>query len=64
MPAVTTDNILALPRVAVPDPATAVQRPVRSVTTAPRGAQNWDRDVVGNVLCRTPACQVGWIVDR
>ena len=37
MPAVTTDNILALPRVAEPDPAVAVYRPVRSITTAPKG---------------------------
>ncbi|QII07759.1 pirin family protein [Rhodococcoides fascians A25f] len=36
MPAVTVDNILALPRIPVPD-ATAVPRPVRSVTTAPTG---------------------------
>ena len=37
MPAVTTDNILALPRLLEPDPTTAVHRPVRSVTTAPTG---------------------------
>ncbi len=36
MPAVTVDNILALPRIPMPD-ATAVPRPVRSVTTAPTG---------------------------
>ncbi|GAA0975412.1 pirin family protein [Acrocarpospora macrocephala] len=36
MPAVTAD-ILMLPRVAVPDPAVAGPRPVRSVTTAPSG---------------------------
>ncbi len=36
MPAVTVDNPLTLPRVAVPPPE-AVDRPVRSVTTAPRG---------------------------
>src|SRR6188474_1860825 len=36
MPAVTVDNILTLPRVAEPA-AEAVSRPVRSVTTAPRG---------------------------
>ena len=36
MPAVTVDDVLALPRVATPEP-TAVDRPVRSVTTAPRG---------------------------
>ncbi|MEU0568530.1 pirin family protein [Nonomuraea sp. NPDC005983] len=34
MPAITADT-LTLPRVVVPDPAAAVQRPVRSVTTAP-----------------------------
>jgi quercetin 2,3-dioxygenase len=37
MPAVTVDNLLVLPRVASPDPATATDRPVKSVTTAPRG---------------------------
>jgi redox-sensitive bicupin YhaK (pirin superfamily) len=36
MPAVTVDNILALPRIPMPD-AIAVPRPVRSVTTAPTG---------------------------
>src|SRR3954454_15865768 len=37
MPAVTVDNILVLPRVAGADPATSTQRPVSSLTTAPRG---------------------------
>jgi redox-sensitive bicupin YhaK (pirin superfamily) len=37
MPAVTVDDILVLPRVAEPDPATAAERPVLSVTTAPSG---------------------------
>ena len=37
MPAVTVDDILTLPRLREPDPAAAVQRPVTSVTTAPRG---------------------------
>jgi quercetin 2,3-dioxygenase len=37
MPAVTVDNILVLPRVPAADPATSTQRPVSSVTTAPRG---------------------------
>ena len=37
MPAVTTDNILALDRIADPDRATSVDRPVESVTTAPQG---------------------------
>jgi redox-sensitive bicupin YhaK (pirin superfamily) len=36
MPAVTVDNILALPRIPLPD-ATAVARPVKTVTTAPTG---------------------------
>src|SRR5947199_1080654 len=37
MPAVTVDDVLALPKVAVPGDRPAVVRPVRSVTTAPRG---------------------------
>ena len=37
MPAVTVEDILVLPRVAEPDAATAADRPVRSVTTAPSG---------------------------
>ncbi|HET8661291.1 MAG TPA: pirin family protein [Micromonosporaceae bacterium] len=37
MPAVTVENILTLPRLPQVDPAVARQRPVRSVTTAPRG---------------------------
>src|SRR5580765_4505080 len=37
MPAVTVDNILALPRIAEPDPAVVPERPVQSITTAPRG---------------------------
>jgi redox-sensitive bicupin YhaK (pirin superfamily) len=36
MPAVTVDDLTTLSRIAAPG-ATAVQRPVRSVTTAPRG---------------------------
>jgi quercetin 2,3-dioxygenase len=36
MPAITADT-LSLPRVPVPDLTTSVQRPVRSVTTAPTG---------------------------
>jgi hypothetical protein len=35
MPAVAVDNILALPRLPLPDPATATDRPVVSVTSAP-----------------------------
>lgn len=37
MPAVTVDDITLLPRIPVPDPRAARQRPVRSLTTAPRG---------------------------
>jgi quercetin 2,3-dioxygenase len=39
MPAVTVDDILVLPRVGEPDAATAVDRPVLSVTTAPSGLE-------------------------
>lgn len=39
MPAVTVPDILALPRLPEPDAATAIERPVRSVTTAPRGLE-------------------------
>jgi redox-sensitive bicupin YhaK (pirin superfamily) len=37
MPAVTVDDILALPRIPEPDPTVAVERPVLAVTTAPSG---------------------------
>src|SRR3954466_12994355 len=37
MPAVTVENVLALPRLEPVDPATSSERPVVSVTTAPRG---------------------------
>src|ERR1700759_5141440 len=37
MPAVTVEDILVLPRVAEPDPATEAERPVVPVTTAPSG---------------------------
>jgi quercetin 2,3-dioxygenase len=37
MPAVTVDNLLALPLIPQPDPAATSERPVRSVTTAPQG---------------------------
>jgi quercetin 2,3-dioxygenase len=37
MPAITAPSTLALPRVTVPDPRHAALRPVRSITTAPRG---------------------------
>ena len=39
MPAVTVENILALPRIPEPDPAVVLERPVRSITTAPRGLE-------------------------
>ena len=38
MPAVTSDNVLSLPRIPQPGPTT-VQRPVVSVTTAPNGLE-------------------------
>ncbi len=37
MPAVTVEDILVLPRVAEPDRKRADERPVRTVTTAPKG---------------------------
>jgi redox-sensitive bicupin YhaK (pirin superfamily) len=37
MPAVTVDDITVLPRIPEPDPLVARQRPVRTVTSAPRG---------------------------
>jgi redox-sensitive bicupin YhaK (pirin superfamily) len=37
MPAITVPDITVLPRIAEPDPAIARQRPVRSITSAPRG---------------------------
>jgi redox-sensitive bicupin YhaK (pirin superfamily) len=37
MPAVTVDDVLTLPRIPLPDTATTRERPVASVTTAPRG---------------------------
>ena len=37
MPAITVDNILTLPRLDPVDPQTSSERPVASVTTAPRG---------------------------
>jgi hypothetical protein len=39
MSAVTVNDILALPRLPAVDPATAIERPVRSVTTAPSGLE-------------------------
>ena len=37
MPAVTASDVLALPRLVEPSPVDAIERPVRSVTTAPSG---------------------------
>src|SRR6186713_577036 len=37
MPAVTVDDVLTLPAIERPDPATTSPRPVASVTTAPQG---------------------------
>ncbi|MGO9028277.1 MAG: pirin family protein [Acidimicrobiales bacterium] len=37
MPAVSVENVLSLPKIAEPDPATTTARPVLSVTTAPAG---------------------------
>jgi len=39
MPAVTVENVLALPRVPAPDPVATRERPVVSVTTAPSGLE-------------------------
>jgi redox-sensitive bicupin YhaK (pirin superfamily) len=39
MPAITVEDILALPRVTALDPRRAAPRPVRSITTAPRGLE-------------------------
>lgn len=39
MPAITVDDITTLPRIADPDPTVARQRPVRGVTSAPRGLE-------------------------
>jgi redox-sensitive bicupin YhaK (pirin superfamily) len=39
MPAVTVSNTLALPRITTVDPSHATLRPVRSLTTAPRGLE-------------------------
>ncbi|MFH2072777.1 MAG: pirin family protein [Actinomycetota bacterium] len=37
MPAVTVDDLLRLPRITAPPDPSSLERPVRSVTTAPRG---------------------------
>jgi hypothetical protein len=39
MPAVTVDDVLALPRIPLPDPTVTRERPVVSVTTAPAGLE-------------------------
>jgi quercetin 2,3-dioxygenase len=39
MPAVSTSGLTALPRIPVPDPALAAERPVLAVTSAPRGLE-------------------------
>jgi redox-sensitive bicupin YhaK (pirin superfamily) len=39
MPAVTVENILALPRIPDPDRAVRVERPVLALTTAPKGLE-------------------------
>ncbi|MGO8870776.1 MAG: pirin family protein [Acidimicrobiales bacterium] len=39
MPAVTVEDVLALPRIGVPDRAASTPRPVLSVTTAPSGLE-------------------------
>jgi redox-sensitive bicupin YhaK (pirin superfamily) len=39
MPAVTVPDLLVLPRIARPDSAIAVERPLHSLTTAPRGVE-------------------------
>src|ERR1035438_1458809 len=39
MPAVTVENVLTLPRIPVPDPVAARERPVKSVTAAPAGLE-------------------------
>jgi redox-sensitive bicupin YhaK (pirin superfamily) len=39
MPAVTVDDVTALPRIPTPDPNATTQRPVVSVTTAPHGLE-------------------------
>lgn len=39
MPAISVDDVLVLPRLPEPDSAVSVDRPVRSITTAPRGLE-------------------------
>jgi len=47
MPAVTVENILALPRITEPDPAVVPERSVRSITTAPSGFEGEDSPSAG-----------------
>jgi len=39
MPAITVEDITALPRIPLPDPAAARDRPIRSITDAPSGLE-------------------------
>jgi quercetin 2,3-dioxygenase len=39
MPAITVENVLALPRIPDPDRALAIDRPVLAITTAPKGLE-------------------------
>src|SRR5260370_890296 len=41
MPAATTDNLLVLPRIARPDPATAQFRPVHQIATGRKPFDGW-----------------------
>lgn len=47
MPAITVDDITLLPRIPVSDPSSVRERPVLSVTSAPRGfeGEGFDRDM-------------------
>ena len=55
MPAVTVADITVLPRVPLADAAVARQRPVRSVTTAPRGFEGEGFPVRHYCSLRTPS---------
>ncbi|MFZ0665416.1 MAG: pirin family protein [Acidimicrobiales bacterium] len=39
MPAVTVDDVLALPKVLIPEPGSTRQRPIKSITSAPSGLE-------------------------
>jgi hypothetical protein len=39
MPAITVENPLTIPAIPLPDPATSIQRPVLTLTTAPSGVE-------------------------